>query len=179
MLLPNGDFACYDFCFKTPARITIPRTSTTSKHPNCHKMPFVRNVWRVPVWSLTWADSGYPKSMPITILRASLKHFKNNGFRDFRPSWRASGDAISSRNAFVRNVWRVSVWRLTWAPWLTFFGAARPDDFLHTSNGFLTKTTLKAPKCQYFAWRVAKLEAVGRLRKVPLKMRFWINSLCF
>ena len=82
------------------------------KSPKLSRNTFVRNVWRVRVWSLILADSGYPKSMWTIVLRASLKRFKNNGFSDFRPPWSASVEAILSRNAFVRNVWRVPVWSL-------------------------------------------------------------------
>ena len=57
-------------------------------------------------------------------------------------------------------------------------GSARPvqpGHFLRTSNGFLTKTWFEASKCQYFAWRAAKVEGLGRLRKVALKVWFCIN----
>ena len=90
--------------------------------------------------------------MSTIVLRASLKRFKNNGFSDFRPSQSASVEAILSRNAFVRNVWRVTVRRVTLAPWLMFFwrGSAR-----------------------------RKLEVAGKLRQVFLKMRVWIYMFSF
>ena len=129
------------------------------------------------LFGLTVADSGNSKSTPMSIVWASSKPYKNTSFGSFSLSSRASRETICSWNRFARNVSCIFNFSNPGCSVACFFGRGSHGHFLHTSSVFLTKMQFKQPKHQYFAWRVAKIKALGRLQKMTLKMRFCINTL--